>query len=205
MRQSDKAQPISVPAAFADLVFNPRRLLLRWNWKTALLSACVRGTIFFVSNLGAGLNAAISAMAVEAALFATLAGFYGAMAQTFRRAQPAWAATMAVMILMPVVNHTLEYVLHNANDTEKIAAGVATSISLSILSAMFNLFAMRRGVLIVGDERAPLSDDLRRMPRVVFDFVMAVPRALWRTIFRHRDIEIRIEGETRRRGDKEKR
>ncbi|MBO0727089.1 MAG: hypothetical protein J2P52_15905, partial [Blastocatellia bacterium] len=155
MRQPDKAQHISVPAAFADLVFNPRRLLLRWNWKTALLSACMRGTIFFVSNLSAGLNAAISAMAVEAALFATLAGFYGAMAQTFRRAQPAWAATMAVMVLAPAVNHTLEYVMHNANDTEKIAAGVVTSISLSIFSAMFNLFAMRRGVLIVGDERAP--------------------------------------------------
>jgi hypothetical protein len=176
---------MSVPAALADLFLNPGRVLLRWNWKTALLSACVRGTIFFVSNLGAGLGAATVAMAVEAALFAALAGFYGALAQTFRRAQPAWAATMTVMILMPAVNHTLEYALHNANGTEKITAGVATSISLSVLSAMFNLFAMRRGVLIVGDERASLIDDLRRMPRVVFDFVMAIPRALWRIMFRH--------------------
>jgi hypothetical protein len=96
---------------------------------------------------------------------------------------------MTVMILMPAVNHTLEYALHNATDTEKIAAGVVASISLSIISAMFNLFAMRRGVLIVGDEKASLIDDLRRMPRVVFDFVMAIPRALWRIIFRHRDTE----------------
>jgi hypothetical protein len=187
MPQSDNAQSVTVPAALAGLLINPGRLLLSWNWKTALLSACVRGTIFFVSNLGAGLGEAIAAMAVEAALFATLAGFYGALAQSFRHARPAWAATMTVMILMPAVNHTLEYALHNASDTEKIAAGVAASISLSILSAMFNLFAMRRGVLIVGDERASLIDDLRRMPRVVFDFVMAIPRALWRTIFRHRD------------------
>jgi hypothetical protein len=176
-----------VPAALADLFLNPGRLLLHWNWKTALLSACVRGTIFFVSNLGAGLGAAVAAMSVEAALFAALAGFYGALAQTFRRAQPAWAATMTVMILMPAVNHTLEYALHNANGTEKIKAGVATSISLSVLSAMFNLFAMRRGVLIVGDERASLIDDLRRMPRVIFDFVMAIPRALLIIRFRHRD------------------
>ncbi|HZF41420.1 MAG TPA: hypothetical protein VE715_21530 [Blastocatellia bacterium] len=191
MQRSDKARHVSVPAALADLFLNPRRLLLLWNWKTALLSACARGTIFFVSNLGAGLGAAISAMAVEAALFAALAGFYGALAQTFRRAQPAWAATMTVMILMPAVNHTLEYVLHNANGTEKITAGVATSISLSIFSAMFNLFAMRRGVLIVGDERASLIDDLRRMPRVVFDFVMAIPRAVANMVSprRHRDTE----------------
>ena len=183
MQRLDKnpSLPVSVQEALADLILNPwRRLLLRWNWKTALLSACVRGTIFFLANIGAGLGAAIGAMGVEAALFATLAGFYGALAQAFRRAQPAWAATMTVMALMPTINHTLEYALHNASGTEKMAAGVAASISLSIFSAMFNLFAMRRGVLIVGDERASLIDDLRRMPRVVFDFVMAVPRALWR-------------------------
>jgi hypothetical protein len=191
MRQSDDARPLTVPAALADLLINPWRLLLRWNWKTALLSACARGTIFFISNLGAGLGAALTAMAVEAALFATLAGFYGALSQTFRRARPAWAATMTVMILMPAVNHTLEYALHNMNGTKKIAAGVAISVSLSIISAMFNLFAMRRGVLIVGDERASLISDLRRMPRIVFDFVMAIPRALWRIMFSQKAAETR--------------
>lgn len=183
MQQSDRTTlpAVSVPEALAGLLLNPwRRLLLRWNWKTALLSACFRGTIFFVANLGAGLGAAIGAMSVEAALFAALAGFYGAMAQAFRHAQPAWAATMTVMALVPVVNHTLEYLLHYASGTKRIAAGVTASISLSILSAVFNLFAMRRGVLIVGGERASLIDDLRRMPRTVFDFVMAIPRALWR-------------------------
>jgi hypothetical protein len=177
-------------AALADLFLNPRRrLLLRWNWKTASLSACVRGTIFFVANLGAGLGAAIGAMGVEAALFATLAGFYGALVQTFRRAQPAWAATMTVVILIPAVNHTLEYFMHYASGAKRIAAGVAASISLSVLSALFNLFAMRRGVLIVGDERASLIDDLRRMPRIVFDFLMTIPRALWRMRLSHRDTE----------------
>ena len=193
MRRPDKVTipPVSVSEALADLFFNPwRLLLLRWNWKTALLSACVRGTIFFIANLGAGLGAAIGAMGVEAALFATLAGFYGALAQAFRRAHPAWAAALMVMILTPAVNHTLEYVLHYANGTKRIAAGVAASISLSILSALFNLFAMRRGVLIVGDEKASLIDDLRRMPRVVFDFVMTVPRALWKLRIRYRATEV---------------
>jgi hypothetical protein len=192
MLQSDKTTlpPISVPEALADLIFNPwRRLLLRWNWKTALLSACARGTIFFIANIGSGLVSAIGAMWIEAALFATLAGFYGALAQAFRRAQPAWAATMKVMILAPAVNHTLEYLLHYANGTKRIATGVAASISLSILSAVFNLFVMRRGVLIVGDERASLIDDLRRMPRLVFDFVMTIPRALWRIRHCYRDTE----------------
>jgi hypothetical protein len=192
MRRSDDntLPPVSVPEALAHLLLNPwRRLLLRWNWKTALLSACARGTIFFIANIGAGLGAALDAMRVEAALFATLAGFHGALTQTFRSAQPAWAATMTVMALAPAVNHTLEYLLHYASGTRRITAGVAASISLSIFSAVFNLFAMRRGVLIVGDERASLIDDLRRMPRIVFDFAMAIPRALWRMRFCHRDTE----------------
>lgn len=183
MPQSDKttSPPVSVAEALTGLLLNPgRRLLLRWNWKTALLSACLRGTIFFCANIGAGLGAAINAMMIEAALFATLSGFYGALVQSFRRAQPAWAAALAVMVLMPAVNHTLEYFLHYASGTKKIAAGVVVSVVLSMLSALFNLFAMRRGVLIVGDERQSLVDDLRRMPRVVFDFVAAVPLALWR-------------------------
>ena len=53
MRRPDKVTlpPVSVAEALADLFLNPwRRLLLRWNWKTALLSACVRGTIFFIAN-----------------------------------------------------------------------------------------------------------------------------------------------------------
>src|SRR5262245_36910127 len=190
MRRSDNntLQSVSVAEALADPLLNPwRRLLLRWNWKTALLSACVRGTIFFIANLGAGLDAAIGAMGVEAVLFATLAGFHGALAQAFRRAQPAWAAAMTIMILIPAVNHTIEYVLHYANSTKRIAAGLAASISLSIFSALFNLFVMRRGALIVGDERAPLIDDLRRMPRLVFDFVMIIPRALWRIPNQYRE------------------
>src|SRR5262245_3233927 len=183
MQRSDKTTlpSVSVSAALTDLLLNPKQQLLRrWNWKAALLSACVRGTVFFCVNIGAGLGAAIGAMCLEAALYATVAGFFGATIQAFRRARPVWAAAMTVMVLLPAVDHTIEYALHSANGTKRLAASMAASVSLSMLSAVFNLFAMRRGVLIVGEERASLIDDLRRMPRVVFDFVMAAPRALWR-------------------------
>src|SRR5262245_48254391 len=188
MQRSDKteAPSVTVPEALADLLLNPKQRLLRlWNWKAALLSACVRGTVFFCVNIGA----AIGAMCLEAAFYATVAGFFGAMIQAFRRARPVWAAAMTVMLFMPAVDHTIEYALHYANGTKKLTASIAASVSLSMLSSVFNLFAMRRGVLIVGDERASLIDDLRRLPRVIFDFFMTIPRALWRSIIRHRDTE----------------
>ena len=130
MQRSDKteAPSVTVPEALADLLLNPKQRLLRlWNWKAALLSACVRGTAFFCVNIGAGIGAAIGAMCLEAAFYATVAGFFGAMIQAFRRVRPVWVAAMTVMLIMPAVDHTIEYALHYANGTKKLAASVAAS------------------------------------------------------------------------------
>lgn len=154
-------------------------LLRRWNWKSAVLSAIIRGVLFFVANIGAGLPAALNAMSIESAFYITTAGFYGALTQAVRRAQPAWTATLTMMVLMPAVNHTLELLLHWAGGTEKLARSIIVSVCFSMLSAAFNLFAMRRGAFIVGAERQSLRADLQQVPRLIVDFLTALPRALW--------------------------
>src|SRR5262249_17438804 len=149
-----------------------------WNWKSAVLSACLRGGVFFAANLGAGMAAALGAMRVESAFYVTVAGFYGAMIEAFRRARPPWQATLTVMLLMPAANHTVEFALHWASGTKKLKTSIIASVCVSMLSAVFNLFAMRRGVFIVGAERQSLLEDFRRLPRILFDFLVAVPRAI---------------------------
>jgi hypothetical protein len=151
----------------------------RWNWKSAVLSAVLRGGIFFAANLGAGLTAALGAMSIESAFYVTVAGFYGAILQSFRRARPVWLAALTTMVLIPAINHAMELTLHWASGTKKLKAGMIASICFSMLSALFNLFAMRRGVFIVGAERQSFVDDLRQLPRILLDFLTAVPRALW--------------------------
>jgi hypothetical protein len=174
-------QSLTIADVLRGFLERPSETLLRgWNWKAALLSACARGALFFVANLGAGLAAATGAMLIESAFYIVVAGFYGAMIQAFRRAQPAWKATLVVMALLPAVNHTLEFALHFAAGTRKIAAGVAASIVMSMVSAAFNLFAMRRGALIVGAGKQSLLDDLRQMPRIILDFVTVIWRLPWR-------------------------
>src|SRR5262245_37215562 len=60
----------SVPGVLAALWRAPaRHLLWRWNWKAALLSACVRGMLFFLTTLKAGFMAAIDALLIEAAFY----------------------------------------------------------------------------------------------------------------------------------------
>src|SRR5262245_7918150 len=92
-------------------------LLRRWNWTSAILSCLIRGSIFFAANLSSGFQAATRAMLLEISFLALTAGFYGALVQNFRRARPTWAATVTVMILLPLINHLIEYFVHSSGGT----------------------------------------------------------------------------------------
>ncbi|MEO6724789.1 MAG: hypothetical protein ABIU20_10090 [Blastocatellia bacterium] len=169
----------TVGNALLSLLRHPIENLLRqWNWKSAVLSAVMRGMLFFFANLSAGIAAALAAMAIESVFYIVVAGFYGAVTQTFRRAQPHWLATLVIMVLMPAFNHTLEFALHWAGGTRKLIGSIIASICFSMISACFHLFAMRRGAFIVGAERQTLVEDFRQLPRILFDFLTCVPRAI---------------------------
>jgi len=150
----------------------------RWNYKSALLSSLTRGGVFFSVNLSAGWDAAVAALVVECVLRAGTAGFYGALTQAFRQVQPARAGTLAGMIVLPVVGHSLELLVHWLCGTERLAASIVASAAFTAASTAFHLFAMRRGVFTVGHDSASLSDDLRRVPLLVASFVLTGVRSV---------------------------
>ena len=53
-----------------------------------------------------------------------------------------------------------------------------------MVSTLFNLYAMRRGALIVGENQQPFSHDMRRMPRLMGGFLAAAPLAILRLLKR---------------------
>jgi hypothetical protein len=169
---------MTVGECLQALARHPYDLVVRqWNWKAAALSAIIRGSIFFVTNLASGLQAAYTALAVDVAFRVPLVGIYATVTQSLSSARPAWAASIVVILVVPAVSHTLEFVVHSAAGTPAVQAGVLASIAFSALSGAFNLFAMRRGVLRVGADARSLTSDLRRLPRLVADFVLAAPLA----------------------------
>jgi hypothetical protein len=177
----DRAEPHleTVCAALRALVCHPvDRLLRRWNWKSALMSSVCRALIFLAANLPAGKHAALSAMLTEFLFRALASGFYGALTQAFRFARPVWLATLTAMVLLPATAHLLEFVVHSTAGTERLAASIAASVAFSVVTTLFNLFAMRRGALIVGEGRATVAEDLRRMPRLIVAFCRAGARAI---------------------------
>ena len=147
-----------------------------WNYKTAILSSLVRSAIFFATTLGAGLEAAAGAMLTEFGFRFVTAGFYGALTQAFRRIEPPVLGTLGAVLLLPAMAHLGEFVVHSLRGTPNLTAALATSIAFTAVSTAFNLFAMRRGTLIVGAGQRPLLDDMRAMPKLLFLFVVALSR-----------------------------
>jgi hypothetical protein len=158
--------------AALHLVSNPGHLLLRqWNWKSAVFSSIIRAGIFFAVNLTAGWRAATGAMLAEFTYRAVTAGFYGAITQAFREVEPEWAAAMTVMFAVPALSHSLELAVHLLRGTPNLLASLAASVVFTMISTQFNLYAMRRGALIVGTGAHSAAKDLRRMPFLIGGFL----------------------------------
>jgi hypothetical protein len=172
---------LTVRQALFLLLRDPVKYLLhRWNWKSALLSSLLRAALFFGINLAAGLPAAIAAMKTELVFRAITSGFYGALTEAFREAEPPWAAALTVMVLLPIANHTVEFFVHWMRGTQKLLSSILASMILTAFSTLFNFYVMRRGALIVGSGRHSLGKDLLRLPKLALDFITLVPRYILR-------------------------
>jgi hypothetical protein len=168
---------VGVGEVLRQFVFEPRQYLVgRWNWKSAVLSSWFRAAIFFFVNLTAGWPAAVSAMSTELVFRGITSGFYGAISEGFAEAEPEWAAALCVTVAVPVVNHSLEFAVHWLRGTRKLMPSIAASVVFTMLSSLFNLYAMRRGALIVGTGRGSLLEDLRRSPALLWNFLLCGPR-----------------------------
>lgn len=160
------------------MVDSPVELLVRrWNWKSALFSSLFRGGLFFGVNLRAGMDAAVGAMLAEFLYRAATSGFHGALTQSFRKVTPEWHGTLAALILLPLAGHSLEFLIHWARSTPILGGSIAASAGFTLLSTLYNLHAMRQGVLVTGGEGRPLLHDLRSLPRVTLTFLLWMPRS----------------------------
>jgi hypothetical protein len=173
---------MSVFEVSRQVVAAPGELLRRWNWKSAVFSSIIRALIFFFSNLTAGLHAAEGAMLAEFVYRGITSGLYGALTQAFRKAEPVWQAGLTVMVLLPLSSHSIEFAVHLARHTPHLRTSVISSVCFTAISTLFNLYAMRRGVLITGEGSGSVGSDMSRIPALIAGFVACGPVALYRSI-----------------------
>jgi len=169
----------SIQSVFVDLLRHPiDTLILRWNWKAAVLSALLRAPIFFFTYIFKkdGLKLAVGAAVAQSIFRLVFGGVNGAIIQSFSKVEPAWHAILTVPLVLATISHLIEFVVQTAYDNQTGVDGknkaLIVSIVVSAISAVFNLFAMRRGALLVKDEsQQSIWRDLRRMPWLAFEFI----------------------------------
>jgi hypothetical protein len=182
---------IDVSDVFRNLLGHPAQIITRWNWKAALLGAILRASFYFTVYQASRESwlVTLTAVLVELSFRFITTGIAGAVVQSFRRATPVWAANLIVSVSLPAFSHTVEFITHYAQErylydifasTEDGGArqrAFAISVLFSVLSALFNLFAMKHGVLLVGagKETRSLANDLKRMPRMLAEFTAYLP------------------------------
>ena len=173
--------PHRVVDVFRYLVRHPIEMLVwRWNWKAAMFSGVLRSMIYLFTHLKEGWRAALGAMSVEFIFRVIVSGASGSLVQAFHNAAPVWLATLCVMIMLPAFSHMIEFTLHTLNGDVNKGKAITISIAFSIISAIFNLFAMRRDALLVKDDRAQsLGQDLVQLPKIVGEFMFFPLVWLW--------------------------
>lgn len=165
-------QAPTVAGVLADLVRRPRlHFVSRWHWKSALLSSLLRGFVFLGINVRHGAQAGLQAMGAEIAFCALTAGFFGSLIQSFRKAKPDWAATAAILFLVPAVSHLIEFLIHWASGTVELKKSILASVAVSAVSALFHLHVMRQGVFLVDGSGHTLAEDLKRIPAMIASFL----------------------------------
>ena len=154
----------------------------RWNWKSAVFSAFFRGLIFFTVNLRAGWRAAAGAMLAEFVWRSATSGGWGAVTQMLCKVRPMWQAVFGSMFVVPLVAHSIEFVIHYSRGTPVLARSILVSVCFTQVSDLFNLYVMYNGAMLVGEGARPFGEDLRRLPALVGGFLLVLPRLAARKI-----------------------
>jgi hypothetical protein len=158
------------------LLRRPQGILRLWNWKNAVLSVALRGPIFLAAAARLGWKSAITALCVEIIFCVVTAGFYGAVVQSLKDAEPRWLTAILLAGAIPLIFQVLEYWMHWLRGTPHLHIAAIVSFFAAAIAALFNWYAMRRGTLLVGGEGTGFGRDLRRLPLLLLRFFAILPR-----------------------------
>ncbi|MDQ6788803.1 MAG: hypothetical protein M3033_18530 [Acidobacteriota bacterium] len=186
------ARSNTISEALADVLRHPSRLVRQWNYKGAIMSGALRAPIFLITYLVAreSIRLALGAALAQFVFRFIFAGVGGSLIQSFRRVEPAWKALVAILLIVPVISHVFEFFVqvgfaYFTQTSDHTDEAIIRSVCISVLSALFSLFIMRRNVMIVGEaESKSIWNDLARFPVLIFDFVMFVPLEIVRMLGR---------------------
>lgn len=182
----------TIGEAWSNLLRNPSLFIRHWNYKGAILSGGLRAPIFLITYLigRESIKLALGAALLQFVFRFFFAGISGALIQSFRRVEPAWKALFTILLIVPLISHVFEFILqfsfaYLTATNDHTDEAIIRSICVSLISALFTLFIMRRDVLIVGEtESKSLFSDIVSLPFLVFEFIAFIPMEIGKMLRR---------------------
>ncbi len=178
----------SLGGVMRDILHHPiQTVIYRWHWKSALFSGLIRMMIFLIGYQNQGTKIMLAAAGIQFIFRVSFGGIGGALIQRFSKVEPPWHATITVPVFITAISHIIEFIIQINFDayygTNLAAKTTIASIVISVMSAVFNLFLMRRGVMLVKDEQEKsLRKDFASIPRLLFDFIMIPSRTIYKKL-----------------------
>ncbi len=177
MQSTTSSPPQELGQAVRGMLAHPFRTLVPpWSWKAAAICAVFRAVPFFATNLRSGEGPATKALIVEAIFAVFAGGLIGAMSQYLRKAEPLWATALLVWAGLPGVMLLAQVGVHRLAGTPRLSGGVVASFCLSAVASAFTWYAMRHGAMLGGVDQTSVAHDLKSLPGISLDFVLALPR-----------------------------
>jgi hypothetical protein len=178
LRQQTTTQTKTLRCVFSRFAENPLAFpFTHWNWKSALMSGLVRGTLYLVAASRGALHQGVQAAAVELLYIAATAGFFAAIQQEMLDTEPQWLANLVIVLAVPLGSQTTDYLVHSLARTPNLKIATLSTLIFSLLSASFHLHVMQNGAMLVGKHGRSFASDMKRMPRLIATF--AAQPVLW--------------------------
>jgi hypothetical protein len=143
-----------------------------WNWKCALLSAAARSLVYLAAMARHGSHGRLAIVAVEMAYVTLTAGIYAGMQQGALSLRSRRLGNLVIAVGVPGLAQLLDWLTHRAVGPAAPSRAIFAVCIFTLISALFHLHVMRRGVFLTGHAGRPLADDFRRMPWLILAFIL---------------------------------
>ena len=148
------------------------RVFSCWNWKCALLSATARSIVYLAALARSRSRGRLSIILVEIAYVSLTAGLYAGLQQRALGLRSRQLGNFIVAVGVPALAQLLDWLSHRAVGATVPARAIWVVSIFALVSALFHLYVMRRGVFLSG-RGLSIRDDFRRIPRLLGAFVLS--------------------------------
>jgi hypothetical protein len=156
--------------------------LTHWNWKVAILTALLRGSVCVAALRHMELHARQHFGMVEAAFVLLTCGFFSALQQQSLSLRSEGLAWLACVVVVPLTSLGCDAGLHIWLDGQQTRQLGIAGVAFTLISSTMHWHMIRNGALLVGDEAHSLAADLKRIPVLVGLYFAAPVLWLWRTV-----------------------